>query len=46
MYLWFTVGGLRSPSNHVPLCVIHARQVAILVVARGVGQFLLVLCGE
>ena len=37
LYLWFTVGGLRSPSNRVPLWVIRARQVAILTVARGVG---------
>ena len=32
------VGGLRSPSNRVPLCVIRARQVAILTVTRGVGS--------
>ena len=37
LYVWFTVGGLRSPSNRVPLWVIRARQVT-----RGVGQSLLV----
>ena len=31
-YSWFTVGGLRSPSNHVPLWVIRVKQVAILAV--------------
>ena len=46
MYLWFTVGGLRSPSNGVPLWVIRARQVAIFTVTRGVGQSLLVFRGE
>ena len=25
LYVWFTVGGLRSPSNRVPLWVIHAK---------------------
>ena len=34
------VGGLRSPSNRVPLWVICARQVAILTVTRVVGQSL------
>ena len=42
LYIWFTVGGLRSPSNRVPLWVIRARQVANLTVTRGVGQSLLV----
>ena len=28
LYLWFMVGGLRSPSNRVPLWVIHAKRVA------------------
>ena len=42
LYVWFTVGGLRSPSNRVPLWVIRARQVANLTVTRGVGQSLLV----
>ena len=42
LYVWFTVGGRRSPSNRVPLWVIRARQVAILTVTRGVGQSLLV----
>ena len=37
LYVWFTVGGLRSPSNRVPLWVIRARQVANLMVTRGVG---------
>ena len=42
LYLWFTVGGLRSPSNRVPLWVIRANQVAFLAATRGVGQSLLV----
>ena len=42
LYVWFTVGGLKSPSNHVPLWVIHARELANLTVTRGVGQSLLV----
>ena len=42
LYVWFTVGGLKSPSNRVPLWVIHARELANLMVTRGVGQSLLV----
>ena len=42
LYVWFTVGGLRSPSNCVPLWVIHARQVANPMVTPGVGESLLV----
>ena len=42
LYVWFTVAGLRWPSNRVPLWVIRARQVANLTVTRGVGQSLLV----
>ena len=42
LYAWFTVGGLRSPSNRVLLWVIRARQVANLItVTRGVGLYLL-----
>ena len=46
LYLWFTVGGLRSPSNRVPLWVIRAKQVAILTVTRGFGQSFLLFHGE
>ena len=42
LFVWFTVGGLRSPSNRVPLWVIRARQVVNLAVTHGVGQSLLV----
>ena len=46
LYLWFTVGGLRSPGNRVPLWVIRARQVAILAVGQGVRRSLLVFHRE